>query len=441
MLLFVAARTTTAAEYIRQEAPAPASAGELETAIDVAFRDEPVSERFLMKRLRRHLDTLPAFFRDSRLNLASRIYEFDRRNSSADKREALTTGGRLEYESGWWNNLRVRAGWYGSWKIDTRDDDGDTGLLAPGQEDIQVWGEARLTYRFTATILEGSQLRLYRQKLDLPYINKHDIRMLPATHEGYLLAREDSGFDYVGGHLTKIKSFDSERFIHMSRAAGAGGSDKGITVIGARPINNDTWTLGAISYYGWDTFNTFYAEASYHTVVRGNLDCRLSGQFTDQRSVGDELLGDFDTQHTALQTAFGWRGAVLKLAGSVTTDESRIRKPWGGSPTYLGLQRFDFDRANEKAVLLGFSYNTEFFSSLGLSSFLNIAHGTDAEVPTTGAELPHITEYDITIDYKPPGGRLQDLWVRARAAFADIEDDGETVRDYRLIINYSVPFL
>ena len=231
------------------------------------------------------------------------------------------------------------------------------------------------------------------------------------------------------------------RFVSMSEAAGAQRTHQGVTVAGARFPVNANFTIGAVNFYGWDTFNTLYAEATYHAALRGNLDLRLSGQFTDQRSVGDELVGEFDTNHVAARVAFGWRGAVVRIAASVTSDHAGIRSPWGGRPTYLGLQRLDFDRANEKAVLLGLSYNTAFFSKLGLSSYINIARGSDAQNPFTGADLPDQTEYDLTVDWKPPSGLLQGLWVRARYARLDIEGDGETVRDIRIIVNYSIPFL
>ncbi len=48
---------------------------------------------------------------------------------------------------------------------------------------------------------------------------------------------------------------------------------------------------------------------------------------------------------------------------------------------------------------------------------------------------------DLTVDYKPPGGFLQGLWIRARYNYIDIEDSGEDVHDVRLIVNYTLPFL
>jgi hypothetical protein len=304
-----------------------------------------------------------------------------------------------------------------------------------------VLGEANIRYRFTDSFLDGSVVTLYRQTLDLPYINKHDIRMLPATHEGYTIQRHNSSFDYFLGHLTKMKDYFSDEFKPMSVRAGALGSNEGLTMAGARFAVSEQLTIGGVDYYGWDTFNTLFAEATYHSVLRGNLDFRISAQLTDQRSVGDELVGDFDTGQVAAQAAFGWRGAVVKFAGSKTSDNAAIRSPWGGKPTYLSIQRLSFDRANEEAFLLGLSYNTEFFSSLGLSSYANIGHGRNAESTVTGEPLPDRTEYDLTVDYKPPTGRLEGLWLRLRYAHVDVEGDGDTVRDIRVILNYEIPLL
>ena len=243
------------------------------------------------------------------------------------------------------------------------------------------------------------------------------------------------------GHTTQIKDYDSDKFVKMAEAAGAVDSNKGVSVVGARYPFSERTSVGAGYLFGWDTFDTFFAEGTHHTVLTEKLDLRLSGQFTNQRSNGEELAGEFKTRQFAAKSAFGWRGAVITFAGSITDDGARIRKPWGGSPSYLSIQRFDFDRANEKALLFGLSYSTGPFSSYGFSSYINIAHGWDAEDPLTGLDLADRTEYDITVDYKPPKGFLEGLWVRFRYNYIDVEDDGEKVHDFRLIINYSVPFL
>ena len=440
MLAWLCASTTGhAVEYIRQESPQPGSAGEIQEPIDYAFTEVPLSDRFLMKKTKKRLEDQPEFWRDASFSFDLRNYLFERYNSADDKPEAFAIGGQLAFESGWWKNFGVRTAFYNSTKIDA--DGPDSGLIAPGQENINILAEAKLRYRITDSILKGSVVNLYRQTLTMPFVNKHDIRMLPATYEAYTLSRKNTKLNYMVGHITKFKDYDSDKFVSMSEAAGAADSDKGVTAIGGRYSVTGQYSFGAGFLFGWDTFDTFFTEGTYTTTITDNADVRLSTQLTKQRSSGDELVGHFSTHQFAAKSAFGWRGFIITLAASITDDGANIRKPWGGSPTYISLQRADFDRANEKALLLGLSFNSLLFSSSGLSTFINIAHGTDAKDPATGLALPDRTEYDITVDWKPPEGFLEGLWVRARYNHIDNEGDGVNNRDYRLILNYTLPFL
>ncbi len=92
-------------------------------------------------------------------------------------------------------------------------------------------------------------------------------------------------------------------------------------------------------------------------------------------------------------------------------------------------------------MLLGLSYNPEYFTSLGWSSFFNVAHGWDRRLASENLELPDRTEYNWTLDYKPPEGMLRGLWLRFRWAHVDVEGDGGSVRDLRLILNYDLSLL
>jgi len=49
------AQVSHAAEYIRQESPQPATAKDLEVAIDHAFTEQPLSDRFLVTYLKLYL--------------------------------------------------------------------------------------------------------------------------------------------------------------------------------------------------------------------------------------------------------------------------------------------------------------------------------------------------------------------------------------------------
>jgi hypothetical protein len=98
----------------------------------------------------------------------------------------------------------------------------------------------------------------------------------------------------------------------------------------------------------------------------------------------------------------------------------------------------DFDRAGEKAVLVGAAYD---FKALvqGLSGNFNLVWGWDAINPSTGRKAPNQAEYDVTVDYRPAFERpffLKGLWFRARAAILDQQDAKTLGYQFRLIANW-----
>ena len=334
-----------------------------------------------------------------------------------------------------WDRVSVGATLYTTQKIHGPQDKPGAGLLKPVQQGFTVLGEAFLNVR----VAEQDHLRLFRQSFNLPYVNKNDSRMIPNIHEAVtLLNNEDPFFNYVLGHVSKIKKRDSDEFIHLSEAAGAEGTDKGLSMAGVRFVFAEEANIGAIDQYSWDIFNTFFAEANGAWKVIGNAAVRLSGQFTDQRSIGDELVGSFDTYNVSLKSAASAGGAVLTLAYSHTDDNAGIRSPYGGYPGYLSLMVKDFNRADEDAWLIGLSYDLANIGWDGVSGFVNYASG---DTPESGAAAsPDQDEFDFTLDYRPLEGLFEGFWLRARVAFVDQQGaDATDVKDYRMILNYTIP--
>lgn len=89
-------------------------------------------------------------------------------------------GAAFSYDSAWWKN-RVRIGTtlYTTQKLYGPSDKDGTLLLKPGQKGITVLGKAYLA----AKLLDDGMLKLYRQGLYLPYLNRDDSRMIPNTFE------------------------------------------------------------------------------------------------------------------------------------------------------------------------------------------------------------------------------------------------------------------
>jgi hypothetical protein len=373
------------------------------------------------------------FWRDTGLDFNLRSYYLERNRDQGQDSLAWALGGSLAYRSGLWKErFGVGATLYTTQRLYGPDHKPGSGLLKPVQQGFTVLGEAFIDVHLT----EQLQARLFRQTFDLPYVNRRDIRMVPNTFEAYgLFDLTDPRLKYFLGHAAKIRTYDSDRFIHMSEAAGSPGSNDGVTMIGARYSFNETNRIGAINHYGHNTFNTFFSEASGAWDLTDRLGIRLSGQYTYQNSVGDELVGRFNTSQFGIKSDFSYAGAVLTLAYVQTGDGSDILNPWGGSPSYSSLIVEDFDRAGEKAWRLGLSYDFAEIGWGGLSGFMSFASGNTPDQGANASEDQE--ELDFTLDYKPAEGVLKGLWLRARAAFIDRQGpEAQDMVDYRIILNY-----
>jgi len=422
-------------DYLTYEEPVPESVEEIGGALDGLARRPPTEEA---EPIIPAPDLESPFWRDTSLDLYLRSYYLERNRDGGQDSLAWALGGWLAYRSGLWRErLSIGATVYTTQKLYGPDHKPGSGLLKPVQQGFTVLGEAYVDAKLT----EQMQLRLFRYTFDLPYLNRRDIRMVPNTFEAYFLYdKTDPTFNYAIGHVTKIKTFSSDEFVRMSEAAGAEGTNAGVSTAGFYYKPSSTAKIGAIDHYGHDTFNTFFAEATDAQDLAEGLGLRLSGQFTHQKSVGDEVVGTFQTDQFGIKSDMSYAGAVLTLAYVQTGNGGDILNPWGGSPSYSSLILEDFDRAGEKAWRFGLSYDFAVIGWKGLSGFVNYASG---DTPDSGRNASNDQdELDFTIDFKPPDGMLQGLWLRARAAYVDQHgDNARDLTDYRLILNYELPLL
>jgi hypothetical protein len=432
-LLLLVAFSASAAEpdYLSYERPVGKSVLETEGSFGEMVTEEgaaPERER----RIKRLFNFL---WRDAALTLKPRTYYFDRQRDGEADSQAWAAGGALKYRSGWLRDrLTLGATAYTSQRLYGPDDKDGTLLLKQGQNGFTVLGESHLMARLT----DQAMLRLYRQDINLPYLNRQDNRMVPNTFEAYLLFDvDDPQFNFVGGHVRQMKRRNEIDFISMSAAAGATDTDRGVSTLGVRYRFTASNDLGAIIYHGWDVMNILYTEGNLAWPLDDDLALKVSAQYTDQRSIGDERIGKFETSVVGGKFAISYRQAILSLAFSSVDNDSGIRNPWGGYPGYLSLVNKDFDRAGEDAWLIGLSYDFSRVGLPGLSAFANYASG---DTPDSGSKAsPDQQEFDLTVDYRF-SDVLDGLWIRGRTAFVDQDGEGaEDSTDYRIIVNYSMP--
>jgi hypothetical protein len=384
---------------------------------------------------------LPPFLRDTDLKIHFRTYYINRENPNGSENEAWAFGGWIAYRSGWLlDTFGIGATFYGSAPLYAPDDRDGTTLLKPGQEGYYVVGEAFAALRYQEYVLAKG----YRQEVTQGYINREDNRMTPNTFEGITLGGKVGPVEYLGGYLWKMKARNSDEFRYMSEEAGAAGSDDGVAMFGVRYAPIKGLLLELNEQYGINTFNTVWALAEYTHPLSDDLKLFFGAQLTDQRAVGDKLLTnaavqDWDTQNVSLKAAVTWRELTVSIGGQITGDGNTVQAPWGSYPGYLSLIQEDFQRADEKAVLVGVAYDFAKLLTPGLSAYTNIAWGWDAIDPKTRAAAPDKTEYDLTVDYRPPWKEpafLQGMWLRVRGVIIDEQGRDQLGYQVRIILNW-----
>jgi hypothetical protein len=389
--------------------------------------------------LRDDMNRLDPFFRDTDLNVRLRTFYFNRQNDDDTADEAWAGGGWVQYASGWFlDTLAIGSTYYTSLPLYTPDGREGTLLLTPDHDAIGVFGEAwgALRYRELA-LLKG-----YRQRIDDGYVNSQDNRMVPNTFEAVTLAGKLDWLRYDLGYVWNIKPRDSNDFISMSRQAGATGGGKGVYLASVTLTPITGLSLYAGNFYGEEIYNTAFGKGEYTYTFSPDLKVQVGAQVTDQRSVGDERLGDFSTWNFGLGARVVWRGLTFGAAGHITDDENSIASPWGTWPGYLSMQVTDFNRAKEKAFGVGLKY--DFGGSLlplqvpGLTVGLAYAQGNDRIDPVSRLNQPTTREGDLDIIYNVQA--VKGLSFRFRNGYVS-RGQGAVQKDFRIIINYEMDLL
>ena len=428
---YLLAVATLAEEYQQVENIAAESAEEALVGLpDIPSGRE---KRPMLRLFRKSLAEASPFWRESSLVLGVRVYEFQRKDSVETIAEESAVGTELAFRSGKWRDrLSTVVSWHTSFAIDDPEGVGRGGLIGPDQSDLSVISRAYLEYDFGV----ATSLRLYRQDFNMPYINRKDSRMIPNTHEAYVLRHPGERLQWFFGHITKMKRRDSEDFVPMGEIAGVEGNNAGTTIAGVRYSFGDETTLGALVQHTDDLFTTVYTEASMPRTFNEDWGLHLAAQLTNQWSIGEELLGDFNTYSWGLRGRVSYRGAML-TAAFTDTGSAAIQTPFGGTPGFTDNMLFDFDRAREEAFRIGLSQNLAKYGLPGIGLIVNYTEGRNAQTDD-GVPLPDEDVIAITADFRPQVGFLKGLWLRVRYAEGDRGSPEANRRDVRVILNYSL---
>ena len=368
------------------------------------------------------------FFRSAEFSLQPRFYYRSLQNSSGVQ-EAFAAGGSLSFTTGWWRDtLQLGLTGYTTQPIVAPNGAGNVGLLLPDGDGFSVLGQA------WAKVRAGpATVTLFRQALQLPFINGNDSRMIPNTFEAYQLeVKPWQVFRLNFGYVAGMKPRTSATFEPMSEISGAPQVNRGTSFAGLLLGSSERTYLGAISEMTWDLFNCTYAQAGHTWRFVQDLEIRGDVQFTDQRSVGSELLGSFITELYGARLTASYGGALVSLELTDTADGTGIRNPFGGDPSFNSLMISNFNQAGEKSYGIGITYN---FSKVGLTGVRAFAAYAYGSMPSGRWE----EEFNATVDYRITTGALKNCWLRLRYAH-NASSAPVPTEDFRVIFNYAINF-
>ena len=428
---FASAQATTTATTVPPSVPpdedAPPSSNEAgRTPLDESFGPKSHAD-WVRETRRKALD-------DTKIFIQVRSYYLDRDKYDDSESEAWALGGSIGLKTGYFRErFALAATGYTSQPLHAPEEKDGTSLLAPGQEGYTVLGELYGEF----LINEDTRLSIGRRAFDTPYINRNDSRMTPLTFEAVTIQGLYGGdgeaeWRVGGGYFNKIKEKNSDEFVSMSDDAGAPGDvDNGVYALGVN-YKKGEFSIGAIDYYSSDIINIFYAEAKYAWPVGENSKFTLLGQYSDETSVGDELLKgtSFDSNQWGLKGELSWGGALFSAAYTTAGGNANMQNPWSGYPGYTSVQVEDFNRDGEDAWLFRVGY--KFKSLKGFSVYGLYVDGSDPDSPSEYAR----NEFDLNLQWNAPADSMF-KGVMARLRYAQVDQDApgsSDLKDLRLMV-------
>jgi hypothetical protein len=377
-----------------------------------------------------------AIFSDAVLTVHFRNYLLDRTDTSGSDPAAWAIGGWVGYESDWISDvLKFGAVGYTSLPLWAPEDRVDALLLKDGTEGFAVLGQAYVALKFEEQIAT-----FYRQLVNQPEVNLQDNRMVPNTFEAVSLKGDFGPVSYYGGYLFGMKKRNSDEFVNMAKAAGVTEEDSDMWLGGLEFTPIEDLKFRTSLYAVNDLLASSYSDAVWTTLAGDESKLRLSGQFMYQGGIGDDLLMDCncDTWAAGAKGEFIMGKLTLTAGYTQISDEYNYQSPYGSWAGYTSMIVKDFNRAGEKALLLGLAYD---FAELGAEGLVFTSLAA-FDLDTQNGD-PKWNEYDFTLDYRLTAledgdwAWLSPLWLRARYAYVDIGGDDD-LNDFRIIANYEL---
>ena len=254
-----------------------------------------------------------------------------------------------------------------------------------------------------------------RQLVKTPYINPQDNRMIPNTVEGVAVMRrsdEAQVLNYGAGYLWGFKARKTRAISCRSRRSWAS------TRIVACWSAAQSWCRSkgsrsvpsTIASPMCSTRHSPRSTGSFPPIGDG-LQIRISANYTDQRTVGEDLIAGapYATSQVSARFTVSYRDATLLAAVSANGDDADLSGPFGSFPAYTVLDQLNFNDAGETTAVIGAAYDFSHLITDGLKFQTRYGRGWGVIDPATGAPQSHQDELNLELEYQPRSGPFENL--------------------------------
>ncbi len=297
---------------------------------------------------------------------------------------------------------------------------------------------ARLQEYFIQGNWFDTTLKLGAQEIESPFLNGHDIRLLPKTYRGLTVENKSvENLTFKAYYLTDFMGWTDDDFVRMSSVA-KGTDDEALLAGSVKytfPIKTVALDTEAWDYRMEDVFNSTYFKANVGKKFE-SFSVNFTPSFLKQDSIGDDLAGKLDTYQYGFNTGFKVAGFDV-TAFYAKTGDNDLFVPWGDGKVLI-QQINAAGRADEDAYALRLGYDFAVLGAKGLSAY--VFHGL-YDSPDSGSHAASdINETDLSAQYAFAGS-LEGLSVRARYAIVDFDSDkADDFNDFRIYLKYTFTF-
>lgn len=236
-------------------------------------------------------------------------------------------------------------------------------------------GEAYISYEVSKT-----KATLGRMKLNTPFINPQDGRMIPTLEQGVWVNSKDiKDFELQAGYINAFWNRSTPEWKSVGNSLGYGYPQGNAPTLSATPSNfgnGNTETFGIFiasatykgiegtkleiwDYYVQNVFNTAYFEGNYATKF-GGFKALAGIQYIAQQEVGNGgnsednvanptaaqiaksyVAKDYKSESFGAKVGVGYDATLLTIAATKTTNEGRFLFPreWGKEPFFTFQKR------------------------------------------------------------------------------------------------------